>query len=66
MAMMPSAVMPWATRIGAGAASAGGGAGVLLRQNPASAVIPSQADSWPIVRANQVASPSMVQPAGIK
>ena len=44
----------------------GRGAGVLSRQNPASAVIPSQADSWPVVRANQVASPSMVQPAGIK
>jgi hypothetical protein len=42
MAMMPSADMPCATRSGAGAALAGGGAGVSLRQNPASVVIPSQ------------------------
>ena len=26
----------------------------------------AQGDSWSIVRANQVASPSVVQPAGIK
>ena len=42
MAMMPSADMPCATRSGAGAALAGRGAGVSLRQNSASVVIPSQ------------------------
>ena len=83
MPMMPSAVMAWATRTGAGptsagggagatsagggagATSAGGGAGVSPRQNPASAVIPSPRDGWPVVQADQ-ASPSMVQPTGIK
>jgi hypothetical protein len=44
MAMMPSAVMAWATRTGAGATSAGGGAGLSSRENPASAVIPSPTD----------------------
>jgi len=42
-----------------------GGSGVSLRQNPVSAVIPSPTDGWPVVRADQ-ASPSMVQPTGIK
>src|SRR5262249_60972048 len=42
MAMMPTADMPCATRSGAGAALAGGGASVSLRQNPVSVVIPSQ------------------------
>ena len=43
----------------------GGGSGVSLRQNVVSAVISSPTDGWPVVRADQ-ASPSMVQPAGIK
>jgi len=43
----------------------GAGSGVSLRQNAVSAVIPSPTDGWPVVRADQ-ASPSMVQPAGIK
>ena len=63
--MMPSADMPWAMRSGAGAASAGGGSGVSLRQNPARAVILSQAGRLARRRADQ-ASPSMVQPRGIK
>src|SRR6201993_1194280 len=42
MAMMAIADMPCATRSGAGAALAGGGAGVSLRQSPASVVIASQ------------------------
>ena len=43
----------------------GGGSGVSLRQNAVSAVISSPTDGWPVVRADQ-ASPSMVQPTGIK
>jgi hypothetical protein len=43
----------------------GGGSGVSLRQNAVSAVISSPTDGWPVVRAAQ-ASPSMVQPTGIK
>ena len=43
----------------------GGGLGVSLRQNAVSAVISSPTDGWPVVRAAQ-ASPSMVQPTGIK
>ena len=43
----------------------GAGSGVSLRRNAVSAVIPSPTDGWPVVRADQ-ASPSMVQPAGIK
>ena len=57
MAMTPSANMPWAMRIG--------GSGVALRQNAVNAVIPSPTDGWPVVQADQ-ASPSMVQPTGIK
>ena len=43
----------------------GGGSGVSLRQNAISAVISSPTDGCPVVRADQ-ATPSMVQPAGIK
>ena len=43
----------------------GGGSGVSLRQNAVSAVISSPTDGWSVVRADQ-ASPSMVQPTGIK
>ena len=43
----------------------GGGSDVSLRQNAVSAVISSPTDGWPVVRADQ-ASPSMVQPTGIK
>ena len=43
----------------------GAGSGVSLRQNAVSAVISNPTDGWPVVRADQ-ASPSMVQPAGIK
>ena len=64
MAMMPSAHIPWAMRSGAGN-RIGGGSYVSLRQNAVSAVISSPTDGWPVVRADQ-ASPSMVQPAGIK
>ena len=42
-----------------------GASGVWLRQNAVSAVISSPTDGWPAVRADQ-ASPSMVQPTGIK
>src|SRR6516165_11847397 len=43
----------------------GGGSDVSLRQNAVSAVISSPTDGWPVVRADQ-ASPSMVQPTGIR
>ena len=52
-------------RYAAGAASADGGSGVPLRHNAVSALIPSPTGGWPVVRADQ-ASPSMVQPRGIK
>src|SRR6516225_11180430 len=47
--MIANADMPRAMRSGASAALAGGGSGVALRQNPVSAVIPSQTDGWPVV-----------------
>jgi hypothetical protein len=63
--MMPNADMPRTMRSGAGATLAGGGSGVALRQNAVTAIIPSPTDGWPVVQADQ-ASPSMVQPTGIK